>query len=50
MNVGMIVEGKRFNSIGNKIQCEACSNGGLSFGVGREIGEDEVRGEKLNLQ
>lgn len=43
MNVGMIIECKKFSSIYNKLQCEACSNGDLSFGVGRIIGEDEVR-------
>ena len=43
VNVGMIMECKRFSSIDNKLQCEACSNGDLSFGVGRGIGEDEVR-------
>jgi hypothetical protein len=39
----MIIECKRFSSIDNKLQCEACFNGSLSFGVGRGIGEDKVR-------
>lgn len=43
VNAGLIVECKRFSSIDNKHQCEARSNGDLSFGVGRGIGEDEVR-------
>ena len=48
------VESKRFNSIGDKLQCEACSNGVWesereSFSVGWRIGEDEVRGWKVEF-
>lgn len=45
------VECRRFSSIDNKLQSEACSNGDRErFSVGRGTGEDEVRGEKLNTQ
>ena len=43
VNARMIVECKSFSWIDNKLQGEACSNGGLSFGVGWRNGEYEVR-------
>lgn len=39
----------RFSSFGDKLRCEACSNGEReSFSVGWKIGRDEVR-ERKNL-